>query len=209
MSALPNDSPVGTDPAAGLYKRGREPFQPLAAVLAFVFPGAGHFFLGHTRRACCIAAGVLGLTASGLLIGGLDCIDRKDDPIWFYGQALVGPVTLGVDTIHQRLFKAYDPGVILARTVDDVLVRQIRRSPRPDEVRTNKTLDLRDAEGRPVRLTVPVFELGAPGQKPALSQSLGRMNELGTLFTAIAGMMNLICIVDAAWLHPRRRRTPA
>ena len=45
-----------------------------------------------------------------------------------------------------------------------------------------------------------------PGENPppAIRKSLGRMNELGTLYSAIAGMLNLIAIIDAAW-HGRRR----
>jgi hypothetical protein len=35
-----------------------------------------------------------------------------------------------------------------------------------------------------------------------MTRSLGRMNELGTLFTTIAGMLNLIVIIDAAF-HTR------
>jgi hypothetical protein len=42
-----------------------------------------------------------------------------------------------------------------------------------------------------------------PGEKPRYRRSLGKSNELGTLFCAIAGMVNLIVIIDAAF--PTRR----
>lgn len=209
--------PQSPDPGSSLYRRGKEPFQPLAALLALAFPGAGHLYLGYPRRALAIAAGVLGLFAGGVFIGGIDCVDRKEDPIWFAGQALVGPLALGVDALHQSAFKAYDPGVELARTVGDVLYRQTRRSPKPDEIRVHKTLTLKDESGQTVQMTVPVFQLGASASArtkggadkpslPPLTKSLGRMNELGTLFGTVAGMMNLICVIDAAWMHRRRSR---
>jgi hypothetical protein len=142
--------------------------------LACIFPGAGHFFLGERQRAALIAAGVLGLFFGGVLIGGIDVIDRKEDPIWFLGQALVGPVAFGVDHIHQTRFKVSDQGRL--------------RTARPDESR--------DARGNAVH--------AGPGQRPPNSKSLGRMNELGTLFATLAGMLNLIAIIDAL-LHTRYR----
>jgi uncharacterized protein DUF6677 len=152
----------------------RERFEPVAAVLAFLLPGAGHFFLGERKRAGLIAMGILGLFFGGILIGGIDVIDRREDTIWFAGQALVGPLAFGVDHLHQQYFKVFDQGQL--------------RSARPGESR--------DPQGRAIA--------AAPGQLPPNTKSLGRMNELGTLFATIAGMLNLIVIIDAA-LHTRRR----
>lgn len=127
------------------------------------------------------AAGVLGLFVAGLLIGGISVIDRRDNKVWFIGQALVGPLSFGVDMIHQRM-KVQDmivDGTGRARPIGPP------RPPHPDEGRA--------ANGTPV-----------PGGTPPYSRSIGKMNELGTLFTTIAGMLNLIIIVDAAF--PSRKR---
>jgi hypothetical protein len=149
-------------------------------VLAFAFPGLGHWYLGEKKRAQLIAAGILGLFVGGVLIGGVDAVDRKEDTIWFVGQALVGPVAFGVDYVHQSHLKvkARDPA-----TGQDTV-----RSARPDEIR--------GADGWP--------QTAAAGQKPPISRSLGRMNELGTLFSTIAGMLNLLVIIDAA-MHGRKQ----
>jgi len=116
---------------------------------------------------------------AGLFIGGIDCVDRKEDFVWFLGQSLNGPIAFGVDYVYQNHFK------------------------------------VRDTVGGPPRSTRPVFQGGkfayfegrdpqnglatvqAPGKPPPNVKSLGHMNELGTLFTTIAGFMNLICIIDA------------
>lgn len=173
----PGSTPTIQAPArAAAPTAPRERFEPVAAVLALLFPGAGHFYLGEPVRAVLIAAGILGLFFGGLLIGGIDVVDRKEDTIWFVGQALVGPVAFGVDYIHQEHMKVTDQGRL--------------RSARPGETR--------DSAGR----AAPA----AAGQLPPNSKSLGRMNELGTLFATIAGMLNLIVIIDASLNS--RRRTP-
>ena len=43
-----------------------------------------------------------------------------------------------------------------------------------------------------------------PDENPVNEKSLAKMNELGTLFCTIAGMLNLIAILDAAFHAPRR-----
>lgn len=163
--------------------RGAETFQPLAAVFAFLLPGAGHAILGETRRAGLIALGVLGLFLGGLIIGGIDVVDRKENPIWFFGQAMVGPLTFGVNYVHQNRLKVVDPA-------DGTL-----RSPLP-ALRDDQGRVVREAE---VRGPGGIAQPGQPGQRPPKGKALGRMHELGTLFITIAGMLNLIAILDAAF----------
>jgi len=71
--------------------------------MALVFPGLGHLMLGMPRRARLIALGVLGLFATGLLIGGFDAVDSERDRWWFYAQAAAGPVAFLTDTVHIQL----------------------------------------------------------------------------------------------------------
>ena len=148
-------------------------FEPVAGLLACVLPGLGHWFLGERWRAAAIAAGVLGLFLGGLLIGGIDVVDSREDTIWFAGQALVGPVAFGVDYVHQNHFKVHDGA----------------------KVRTANPGETRDPQGN----AAPARN----GEPPPNSKSLGRMNEMGTLFCTIAGMLNLIVIIDAL-LHAKR-----
>ncbi|CAG0964666.1 hypothetical protein PHYC_00918 [Phycisphaerales bacterium] len=54
-------------------------------------------------------------------------------------------------------------------------------------------------EGRDPATGVPV-----PGTPPN-RKSIGKMNEIGTLFATIAGMMNLIAAIDAGFPVSRRR----
>ena len=152
-------------------------FDPAALVLAVLLPGLGHMIRHQRWRGGWICAGVLGLFFGGILIGGIDVVDSKEDRVWFLGQALVGPVAFGVDFVHQRHMKVMDPE------------QGVLRSAFPTEGRDPKT------------------RLPIPGGTPPNTKSIGRVNELGTLFATIAGMVNLIAIVDAGF--PTRRRTHA
>jgi len=177
------------------------PFQPIAAVLAVLLPGAGHAYLGETRRAVLIACGVLGLFFGGMFIGGIDVVDRQEDGVWFVGQSLVGPIAFATDYYHQHFLKVRDG--------------QRLRSAEPYEIRNPKTgapIPVRVAEtGEALPFADPrangAVRVSTPSDLPPNSKSVGRVNELGTLISAIAGMLNLICIIDAMFRH-RVERMP-
>lgn len=86
-------------------RRGDEQFQPIAALMAAIFPGLGYLYFGETKRAILVCAGIMGLFLAALLVGGIDVIDRKEDRWWFLLQAGVGPTALVVDQVHQTHFK--------------------------------------------------------------------------------------------------------
>jgi len=75
----------------------------VAGVLAAVLPGLGHLYLGQARRAAYAAAAVLGLFFGGLLIGGIDVVDAREDKWWFVGQAFVG-LTMECARCHDHKF---------------------------------------------------------------------------------------------------------
>lgn len=145
-------------------------FDPVAGILAIILPGAGQFFQGEKKRGILIGASILGLFFGGMLIGGIDVVDSKSDRLWFLGQILVGPIALVTDSIHQSHFKGLDTQLGQQRT------------PLPDET---------IVDGKIVPLPA--------GSQPMMRKSLGKMNEIGMLYATIAGMLNLIVIIDAAF----------
>lgn len=124
-------------------------FHPAAGIAAWVFPGLGHLVRGERRRGRLIMFGVLFLVLGGLLVGGVDCVDRKQDRLWFLAQSVCGPLTFIADAVNQHYVQKL-----------------------PDEARFN-------------------------------SIALNKPNEMGTLFVALAGLMNLVVIMDALF-SPRR-----
>lgn len=132
----------------------RTSFDPLGGLAAIALPGLGHVITGEWRRGGLIFLGVMGLFLGGMLIGGIDVIDRKNDFWWFVLQAGIGPIAFIVDSIHQSMVS---------------------------------------------------------GGVDPLRQSLGRVNEVGSLYAGMAGLVNLIAIIDAAWPaeDEPERRAPA
>lgn len=106
-----------------------------AIVAAWLFPGSGHILLGSRTRGLLLMGTILMLFIGGILIGGIDVIDRQHDKLWFAAQVLMGPVTL--------------------------IVQYVRES-----------------------------------MNDSITASIGRVNELGTLYCAIAGLLNLLAILD-------------
>jgi hypothetical protein len=142
-----------------------ESFNPVAMLLAAALPGLGHAYLGDLKRGLLVALSILGLFSGGILIGGIDVVDRVEDKWWFVLQAGIGPAAFALDAVHQRTLKvdSRTPGF------------PARRSGHPNPAHN-------------------------PGGKDApATKSLGRVNEVGSLYTAMAGMLNLIAIIDAAW----------
>ena len=158
-------------------------FNPVAGGLAWVFPGLGHIYRGELKRGLYAAIGVMGLLLTGLLVGGVDTIDSKEDKWWFFGQVIAGPTVLAIDTYHQRALKAEGP----ARSQYAELIGA-RRAAYPDERKD-------PSSGR--------WIIDPENPAPPHTKSVGLVNDLGTLFGLIAGMLNLIAILDA--LLPRTK----
>ena len=133
----------------------------MAGVLAWILPGLGHLSLGHRKRGGLIMFGVLFLFISGVLIGGIDCVDRKNDRLWFLAQSVCGPIAFATDYLNQ------------------------------------------------------VYIKGLPETQRYEAIALNKPNEMGTLFCALAGLMNLVVILDALYFAPKppesllSARTPA
>ena len=144
-------------------------FQPVAGAMAAILPGLGYVWYADVKRAIYVGVGVLGLFLCGLLVAGIDAVDRAEDKWWFLLQAGVGPTAFVVDHFHQTQFKTAAP------------------------------------TGR--RAMPPPVPGGAGGRQA--NKSVGRVNEAGMLMAALAGMLNIIAVIDCAWHAPinKRRRT--
>lgn len=171
---------------------------PLAGICALILPGLGHFVAGQRARGVAIAIGILGLVAGGLLIGGIDAVDSQEDTVWFWGQAPVGPVVFAIDRAHQRKFKGIDVNT----------AGPVRRSAQPNETLDPKGVIIpinRDVDPPVAQYTQDGKVMTITNPRPPYAKSLGRMNELGMLFVTVAGLLNLIAIIDAAFPTLRTR----
>ena len=83
-------------------------FRPLGAILGWVFPGLGHIASGNVRRGIYAMTGVLVLFLGGIAVGGVDCVDRTEDRLWFIGQAGCGPIAFAADYANTAFLKSGD-----------------------------------------------------------------------------------------------------
>jgi hypothetical protein len=143
-------------------------FKPLPALLGWLIPGLGHVRIGERGRGMLVFAGVAFLWICGLLIGGIDSVDRKGDRLWFFAQAGTGPIAFAIDGLNNSLLKTGRIG-------------ELMESPGP-----------RGTDGRTTSVMVSSFK------------SVAHANEYGTLYTSLAGLMNVVALLDAG---SRRRRT--
>jgi len=111
-------------------------------LLGWILPGMGHFSIGHRRRGLLIMSGVIFLVFCGVLVGGIDAVDHKNDGLWFIAQVWCGPIVVGIDLMNQA------------------------------------------------------WVASLPTSQRATLVGLSHANEIGTLFIAMAGLMNFVVLLD-------------
>jgi hypothetical protein len=160
-----------------------------AGIAGWLIPGLGHIVLGQRKRGIILMIAILSLWGGGILIGGISVIDQYDrtepQPTatkltrswWFYGQAMIGP-SIVVERMRNSMAHSY-----AQQRADHNGYGVFSGDPRTVIVPTQ--------EGEEI----------APPYEP----SLARVAEQGTLFTALAGLLNLLAIMDAMYCDPKRR----
>ena len=130
------------------------PFNISAAILGWLLPGVGHMKVGEMGRGRLILLGVGGLFLLGVLVGGLDCVDRREDAMWFVAQGGAGAFAFATDFLNTNLLKSGRFGELMPLAVQNGTVM------------------------------VSSFK------------SAGPANQVGTLMCGLAGMMNVIAVLD-------------
>lgn len=176
-------------------------WNPHAAAIGWLIPGLGHWILGMRTRGMILCATITSLWLSGILIGGIGVIDRIDkaelpDNVlrveknaktswWFFGQALIAPSIL-VDLTRSSMYDGY------ADEKESSVSRSFHGA-HPNEVL------------RPVT-EEQSFKLPPEPLMPPYEPSIARVAEQGTLFTALAGLLNLLAMIDVLYCDPKFRR---
>lgn len=152
--------PMGLQKRTSILSTPNEPtWRPMAAGLAWLAPGLGHWWIGDKARAVVLAVSISALWLGGLLIGGFGAVDSKQNQWWFVGQMLTAP-SVAVEGMQRT-------GVIRAKKG-------------PDD--------------RGLLTYEPPF---------------GRSAEQGVLYTALAGLLNLLTMIDVLYRDPPPARALA
>jgi len=166
-------------------RREHETIQPIAALMTLLVPGSGYLWFREKARAIYAFIGIAGLLLGGLLVGGIDVVDSRESKYWFYVQALNPAAVFSINWAHQNVYKGYE---VRAGQISENFYRKPEYGER-----------LKFDQSRGVTIIVNDASAGTPSPR----QSIGRVNEVGSLFVALAGMLNLIVLLDVGWHTPR------
>jgi hypothetical protein len=161
---------------------------PLVALAAWILPGGGYLLIGQRARGFTVGITIVALFALGLLIGGVRALEVPgwDERGWQIRLNERGYKVHPDDASYPRA------GWIMKRSP----LAEIRAKPWSIAQALNGPLAMAGAAWSISAASDPDGDDGdleAPG-----SLSHGRVNEIGVLYTAVAGMLNLLAIIDAS-----------
>jgi hypothetical protein len=142
---------------------------PLVAVAGWLIPGAGYWVLGQRARGLVIGLTIIGLFLLGIFVAGIRVVDAPD---------LIGKQSPTGDTSETRLVQA-----------QPTLVRRV----------LDKPWFIGQVLTGPLGI-VSAWASSHAAANPATAsiKAHSRIAEIGTLYTAVAGMLNLMAMLDAA-----------
>ena len=162
-------------------------WNPHAAIAGWLVPGLGHLILGQKRRGIVLCVSILLLWLAGILIGGISVIDRHDR----------GEPPDNAPSLRSQSWWFYGQAMIAPSLLVDYIRSSMTNS------HAIKTGHPDDPNPRSLLLPQRGSDIeSAPPYEP----SFGRVAEQGTLYTALAGMLNLLAMIDVLYCDPRARR---
>ena len=169
---------------------------PVVAVVSWLVPGVGYWLIGQRGRALATGLTIIVLYILGLLIGGVRLVEV---PGWGdHGQKLIALTEdRGTDNQGRRFTSERVVESGTSPESDGIWVMQ--KHPL-DEVR-NKPWSIAQILAGPIDIAASAASIAASHDgldgRPIAARSHSHTNELGVLYTAVAGMLNLLVILDA------------
>jgi hypothetical protein len=163
---------------------------PLVALCSWLVPGSGYFLIGERLRGTTIGVTIILLFILGILFAGIRVIDVPgfDDR----GFAIY------VNPSGQKVLRPEQGRwALVAKPFSEI---------------ANKPWFVGQILTGPICLVASHFSLDVAHPVPpntilqATPRSHARIAEIGTLYTAVAGMLNLLAIIDSAYRAGREAR---
>jgi hypothetical protein len=177
---------------------------PLVALAGWLLPGAGYALIGEWSRAIVVGATIITMFLTGILIAGIRVIDVPGyDSLGFEVRLRTPEISRDSQRrdVGQKM-EWYDPNFYAGE-------RALTSRPLGEIV--NKPWYVGQVLTGPVCLLASKFSIDAAkpadlqaarisrdARKSAVAPSHARIAEIGSLYTAIAGMLNLLAIIDSA-----------
>lgn len=178
-------------------QRARQVPSAIVAVAAWIVPGAGYLLIGDIARGLTVGITIVLLFFGGLLVGGIRCLDvpgydAHGTKIMVSANGRPGPRSTGEAWILQARpldeirSKPWSIPQIMMGPVDVICDIWSVRDSQPAEL-GKVDADGEDSSGASY----------GEGERIA-ARSHARLNDQGVLYTAVAGLLNLLAIIDSA-----------
>jgi hypothetical protein len=172
---------------------------------AWLLPGGGYLVLGQRTRGITVGLSIIALFLMGLLIGGIRIMDP---PGWGQYGYMTQLVQRNVRTSSGEMIYSYrvepldqDEEQNPRKERSDLPLGWALRSDPMGEI-GEKPWYVGQILCGPITLAasaVSVREARGTSDSPGLSVAHARSWELGALYTAVAGMLNLLVLIDAVY----------
>ena len=152
---------------------------PVVALVAWLLPGAGYWVIGQSARAVTVGATIIGLFVLGIFLAGIRVVEVP-------GFDEAGR-RINVDHVGVRL-RGNDTGYAQGSWVmtSGGLVAEV----------ANKPWYIPQIVAGPITLATSALSVKAA--QAGVSRVHARLMDIGVLYTAIAGMLNLLAIIDSS-----------
>ncbi|MDP9174695.1 MAG: hypothetical protein M3O30_12630 [Planctomycetota bacterium] len=197
------------------HRSGRSVSPALVGLFAWIVPGGGYFLLGHRSRGITIGISIVALFMAGILVGGIRVMDP---PGWgqygYMTQIVLHPITddrfevIRIEPVSAeqeshptKSLRDHVPGsALMTQPLSELgnkpwFVGQILCGPV-----TLLASSVAVHEAHPTEEASSASLVGG-GNKPVegIPASHSRSWEIGALYTAVAGMLNLLAMIDSSF----------
>ncbi len=157
---------------------GPGPIGYAAPVMAWLAPGLGHFIIGERARGLVLGLTIYLLFAGGLFMGGIRAINPEDQPIWTYTQFLSGWPML------------------IANQLQKAAVAQVGDMTHQGSLMEDWKADQAAGAGGGETTQQEIVRTKAFIAAHPLFSYHPKVQDMGSVFCGIAGMLNLLVIFD-------------
>ena len=162
---------------------GPGPIGYVALVAAWLVPGLGHWLIGQKARGVILGLAIYLLFGSGLVLGGVRAINPADQPIWTYTQFLAGwPMLICNHLEVQTRLELADESALGRNS--EVQSQTLEYQMRNESRSLDETPAEAEARAKAFLAAHPIFVYHP------------KVQDMGSVYCGIAGMLNLLVIFD-------------
>lgn len=207
--ALAGRSPASTvSPSLSMESKTQTASPAAVAIAAILLPGLGYWLLGQPKRALLTGGGIIALFVLGLLIAGMQVISVpgfEGGNLKYLDPTIVSYKSAGADSMGVEHY------LVTHRTQQGVRDEQTIRRPElqlpnaPIAAIADNLWFLGQIFVGPLCAVAGYLSIHMAQME--IGRSYGRVADVGSLYTAVAGMLNLLVIVDCiSRTAPRRKK---